>query len=261
MANWQWFHRLGSPKWLLHTLNRWLPWLLGAGLVLLIIALAWGLAFVPPDYKQGNSFRIIYIHVPTAVVALAAYYMMAIAGAIAIVWRMKVADMALRAIAPVGAALTLLALLTGGIWGKPTWGAYWVWQDARLTSMLILFFLYIGVIALYDAYRERRNGNRAAAVLALVGTVNIPIIYKSVDWWSSLHQPASIKFSEPAAIAPEMLQPLLLAIAATYLLFAALVVLQLRVQIVLNEQRSQWLGQYAQQLLRGRKSAAAAPHK
>lgn len=166
------------------------------------------------------------------------------------IWRMKVADMVMRAIAPVGAALTFLALVTGAIWGKPTWGAYWVWQDARLTSMLILFFLYLGVMALYDAYSDRRNGNRAAAVVALAGTVNIPIIYKSVDWWSSLHQPASIKFTEQSAIASEMLQPLLLAIIGTYFVFAAMVILQLRLQIVLSEGRSNWLAEYATNKLR-----------
>jgi heme exporter protein C len=163
---------------------------------------------------------------------------------------MKVADMVMRAIAPVGAAFTFLALVTGAIWGKPTWGAYWVWQDARLTSMLILFFLYLGVMALYDAYSDRRNGNRAAAVVALAGTVNIPIIYKSVDWWSSLHQPASIKFTEQSAIASEMLQPLLLAIIGTYFAFAAMVILQLRLQIVLSEGRSNWLAEYATNKLR-----------
>lgn len=241
MASWQWFYRLGSPKWLYGTINRWLPWVLAAAIISLGTALVWGLAFTPPDYKQGNSFRIIYIHVPMAVVSLVAYYAMAVAGGIAIIWRMKVADMALRAIAPVGAALTFVALLTGAIWGKPTWGAYWVWQDARLTSMLVLFFLYLGIIALHDAFENKASGNRAAAIVALVGTVNIPIIYKSVDWWSSLHQSASIKFTEKSAIAPEMLQPLLLAIVGGYLFLAAAVMLQLRLQIVVSERRSQWL--------------------
>jgi heme exporter protein C len=248
MANWQWFHRLGSPKWLYGTLQRWLPWVIAAAIITLAIALVWGLAFVPPDFKQGNSFRIIYIHVPMAVVSLVAYYAMAVAGAVGIIWRMKVADMAVRAIAPVGAALTFLALLTGAIWGKPTWGAYWVWQDARLTSMLLLFFLYLGVIALHEAFQNRASGARAAAIVALVGTVNIPIIYKSVDWWSSLHQPASIKFTEQSSIAPEMLQPLWLAILAGYLLLAAAVMLQLRLQIVISERRSQWLSERAKNI-------------
>ena len=137
MPNWQWFHRLGSPKWLMITLDRWLPWVLALTFLTLLLGLIWGLAFTPPDYKQGDVFRIIYIHVPAAIVALAAYYAMAIAGAIAIIWRMKVADMALRSIAPVGAVLTFIALFTGAIWGKPTWGTYWIWQDARLTSCLL----------------------------------------------------------------------------------------------------------------------------
>lgn len=244
MASWQWFHRLGSPKWLMGTIERWLPWVFMTAVILLVVACIWGLAFVPADYKQGNSFRIIYIHVPTAVVSLGAYYIMAIAGAVAIIWRMKVADMVLRSIAPVGAAITFLALVTGSIWGKPTWGAYWVWQDPRLVSQLILLFLYIGIIALYDAYQNKTSGNRAAAIVALVGTVNIPIIYKSVDWWSSLHQPASIKFTEKSSIASEMLQPLLLSILGMYLFFAAAVMLQLRVQIAQSEHRSHWLAEH-----------------
>ncbi len=245
MANWQWFHRLGSPKWLHGTINRWLPWVLVSALVLLSIGVVWGLAFTPPDYKQGNSFRIIYIHVPTAVVALAGYYAMAIAGAVSIIWRMKVADMALRAIAPVGAAITLLGLFTGAVWGKPTWGAYWVWEDARLTSMLVLFFLYLGIMALHDAFQNRQGGSRAAAIIALVGTVNIPIIYKSVDWWSSLHQSASIKFTEESTIAAEMMYPLMVTIPGVYLLFAAAVMLQMRVQIAHSERHSRWLEKYA----------------
>lgn len=245
MANWQWFHRLGSPKWLSGTIDRWLPWLLVLAVALMLSSAIWGLAFTSPDYKQGNSFRIIYIHVPMAVVALAAYYVMAIAGAVSIIWRMKVADMALRAIAPVGAALTFLALVTGAIWGKPTWGAYWVWQDARLTSMLVLFFLYLGIMALHDAYQNSSSGNRAAAIMALVGTVNIPIIYKSVDWWSSLHQPASIKFTEESTIAAEMMQPLMLAIPGAYMFFIVAVMLQMRVQIAQQEKRSNWLAERA----------------
>lgn len=245
MADWQWFHRLGSPRWLYFTLERWVPRLLTLSLLGLGVALIWGLLFTPPDYKQGNSFRIIYVHVPCAVVALAAYYAMAISGAIGLIWRMKVMDQMMRSIAPVGAALTFLALFTGAVWGKPTWGAYWVWQDARLTSMLILFFLYLGVIALYDAFHTPRGGHRAAAIVALVGTVNIPIIYKSVDWWASLHQPATIKFTEKSSIAPEMFYPLLLAIIATYLFFAVAVMLQLKAQLVENESETQWVRELA----------------
>jgi heme exporter protein C len=150
-------------------------------------------------------------------------------------------------IAPVGAALTFLALVTGAIWGKPTWGAYWIWQDARLTSMLLLFFLYLGIMALHDAYQNSTTGNRAAAIMSLVGTVNIPIIYKSVDWWSSLHQPATLKFTEESTIATEMLQPLMLAIPGAYLFFIAAVMLQLRVLIARNEKNTRWMADRAAQ--------------
>ena len=133
----------------------------------------WGLLFAPTDYKQGDSYRIIYIHVPAAVVALAGYYVMALAGLVSLVWRVKLADTAMRAAAPIGAAYTAIALITGAIWGKPTWGAWWVW-DARITSMLILFFLYVGVIALFEAYENKTVAARACAILSLVGTVTFP---------------------------------------------------------------------------------------
>ena len=249
MANWQWFHRLGSPRWLYQTLQRWTPWVTALAVFGIVLALIWGLFFTPPDYKQGNSFRIIYVHVPAAVVALAAYYAMAISGAIGLIWRMMVADLVMRCIAPVGAALTFLALFTGAVWGKPTWGAYWVWQDARLTSMLILFFLYIGVMALYDAFHDSEGANRAASIVALVGTVNIPIIYKSVDWWASLHQPATIKFTEQSTIAAEMFYPLLLAIVATYAFVAAAVMLQLKARILMTESQTNWVRELAERRL------------
>lgn len=237
----KWFHRFGSPKWLMTLIDNWLPWVMAAGISSLVISLVWGVAFTPEDYKQGHVYRIIYIHVPTAIVSLAAYYFMAIAAAISIIWRLKIADFAIRSIAPVGLSLSLIALITGAIWGKPTWGTYWVWQDPRLISMLILFFLYWGVISLHDAFYSRKSASKASSILILVGTVNIPIIYKSVDWWSSLHQTASIKLTGPSTIATEMLQPLLLAIPSVYLLFFAFVMLQLRYQIALNEQYTNWM--------------------
>ena len=169
-------------------------WLLPVTVLLLAVGAYWGLLVAPPDFRQGNSYRIIYIHVPAAVVALAGYYVMAIAGAISLIWRIKMADVAMREAATVGDVLTAVALVTGAIWGKPTWGAWWVW-DARITSMLILLFLYLGVVALFEAYENKTAAAKACAVLTLVGTVNITIIYKSVDWWYSLHQPASLKFT------------------------------------------------------------------
>jgi len=237
---WEWFHRLGSPKWYFQFTSRWMPWLLTIGTGLLIFGAVWGLAFAPEDYKQGNSYRIIFLHVPAAFLSLAGYYLMAIAGAVGIIWRMKLAFTAMRSAATLGALLTFVSLFTGAIWGKPTWGTYWVW-DARITSMLILFFLYLGVIALYEAFERRDLANKASAILALVGTVNIPIIYKSVDWWYSLHQPATIKLTEKPSMAPEMWYPLLTMIIAFYVLYAGLLMFKMRSYIMKEERKTSWV--------------------
>ena len=153
---WSFFHKLGSPPWLYSISGIILRWLLPLTLVALAVGLTWGLLFTAPDFRQGNSYRIIYIHVPAAVVALAGYYVMALAGAVNLIWKMKMADVAMKAAAPIGAALTFVALITGAIWGKPTWGTWWVW-DARLTSTLVLFFLYVGIIALRSAMEKQAN--------------------------------------------------------------------------------------------------------
>ena len=231
---------MGSPPWFYRFSGLMVRWLLPLVSVALLVGCVWGLLYAPPDYRQGNSYRIIFIHVPAAVVALAGYYVMATAGLVSLVWKIKMADTAMRAVAPVGAALTFVALVTGSIWGKPTWGAWWVW-DARIMSMLILLFLYLGVIALFEAYDNKQVAARACAVLSLVGTVNIPIIYKSVDWWYSLHQPASIKFTGETAIDASMLYPLLLMIAAFYGLFALVVLLNMRMDLMASNPRASWL--------------------
>lgn len=237
---WTWFHRFGSPPWIYGFAGRLLRFLLPITLLLLAVGTVWGLAFAPPDFRQGNSYRIIYIHVPVSVVSLAGYYVMAIAGAVSLIWRMKVADIAMRVAAPIGAGLTFLALVTGAIWGKPTWGTWWVW-DARITSMVVLLFLYLGVYALYEAYDNKALASKACAILALVGTVNIPIIYKSVDWWYSLHQPASIKFTGDTTIDPSMLYPLLLMIVAVYALYVCLILLGLRAALLESESKTKWV--------------------
>ena len=214
--------------------------LLPLTVAMLVIGAVWGLLYAPMDFKQGNSFRIIYFHVPASVVALAGYYVMAIAGAVSLIWRMKMAEVAMKCAAPVGAALTFLSLLSGAIWGKPTWGTYWVW-DARITSMLILFFLYLGVIVLYQAYENKEAAGKACAVLSLVGMVNIPIIYKSVDWWYSLHQPATIKFTEESTMHSSMLQPLLLMILAFYCLFTCALLLNMRSELLRRGAGTSWV--------------------
>lgn len=235
-----WFHRWGSPPWFYQMSSTVLPWLVVLATALIVTGTLWGLAFAPEDARQGNSFRIIYLHVPTAFLALAGYYLMAIAGCIGLVWRIKLSFWALRAAAPIGAAMTLIALVTGSIWGKPTWGTWWEW-DARITSMLVLFFLYLGVMALANAYQNRDSGNQAASILAVVGMVNIPIIYKSVDWWNTLHQGASLKLTSAPTIHGSMLYPLLIMIAGFYLLYGILLLLNLRCEILANESNSRWV--------------------
>ena len=239
---WTWFHRLGSPRWFFQKTQRWLPWLSLITLLLIVTGLVWGLAYAPPDAKQGNSFRIIYLHVPASVVALAGYYIMAIAGAVGLIWRIKLSYMLMRSAAPIGAALTFIALVTGAIWGKPTWGAYWVW-DARITSMLILLFLYIGVMALRHTYSSSEAADKASAILSLVGMVNVPIIYKSVDWWQTLHQPATIKFTDAPSMHPDMFVPLLVMIVGFYLFYAVTLILFTRVEILRREYRASWVKQ------------------
>ncbi len=242
----QWFHRLGSPRSFYFLSRKWLPWLGLSALVLVATGLIWGLAFAPADARQGNSFRIIYIHVPAAFLALAGYYVMAVAGAIGLIWRMKLAYMVMKVAAPVGAALTFISLFTGALWGKPTWGTYWVW-DARITSMLVLFFLYLGVIALYHAYSNTDAAHKAGAVLALVGTVNIPIIYKSVDWWYTLHQPATIKLTGAPSMHPSMFYPLAVAIVGFYVFYALVLILAVRAEILHRERHTRWVSDLLEQ--------------
>ena len=239
---WQWFYRMGSPRWFYEKTGRWIPWLAAVTTLLLVGGALWGLGFAPADAKQGNSYRIIYIHVPVSFLALAGYYVMAVAGAIGLIWKMKLADMVMKSAAPIGAVLTFAALFTGAVWGKPTWGTWWVW-DARITSMLVLFFLYLGVIALQNAYQHQATADKASAILALVGTVNIPIIYKSVDWWYTLHQPATLKLSSASTIHPSMLYPLLIMIAGFYCFYALALMLYTRAEIVQRERRTQWVNE------------------
>ncbi|MBT5387326.1 MAG: heme ABC transporter permease [Porticoccaceae bacterium] len=244
--DWTWFHRLGSPRWFYETTGRWLPLLWAVTLALLVVGLVWGLLYAPQDAKQGNSFRIIYLHVPVSFLALAGYYIMAIAGAVGLIWKMKLSYMVMKSAAPLGAALTFLALFTGAVWGKPTWGTYWVW-DARITSMLILLFLYLGVLALQYAFHSQDTGNKASAMLALVGTVNIPIIYKSVDWWYTLHQPATIKLTSAPSMHPDMFKPLLVMILAMYCFYALVLILNTRVEILQRERKTGWVRDLARQ--------------
>lgn len=237
---WQWFHKLGSPRWFYEKTDSWMPWLSAIVVILLVVGLVWGLAYAPADFKQGNSYRIIFIHVPASIVAMAGYYIMAICGAVGLIWRMKLAFMMMKAAAPIGAVLTFISLITGSIWGKPTWGTWWEW-DARITSVLVLFFLYLGIIALQEAYRDRDAADKTSAILALVGMVNIPIIYKSVDWWYTLHQPATLKLTEESTISASMAYPLIWMIVAFYAAYTTLLLAYGRLEVLKRERKTRWV--------------------
>jgi heme exporter protein C len=230
MINW-----LANPARFMRLSAKAVPWCGWAAALVLAVGLFWSLVVAPPDYQQGDTVRIMYVHVPAAWMALSVYLFIAVASAVALVWRHPLAEVAARAAAPIGAAFTFVCLATGSLWGRPMWGAWWVW-DARLTSVLILFFLYLGYIALANAFDDPSRGGRAAAVLGLVGVVNLPIIKFSVDWWNTLHQPASIIRIGGPRIDISMLAPLLIMAVGFTLLFAVL--LMLRMRTALNERRA-----------------------
>ncbi|MCB1875997.1 MAG: heme ABC transporter permease [Chromatiales bacterium] len=242
---WLWFHKLGSPRYFYDTAGKFIPWLGGLCAVLMVWGLYGGLVQAPADYQQGDSYRIIFIHVPAAALSLSVYTFMAVCGAIALIWRMKLAEVMLISAAPVGASFTFIALVTGSLWGKPMWGTWWVW-DARLTSELILLFLYLGVIALYGAIEDKRNAGRAVSVLSIVGVVNIPIIKYSVEWWNTLHQGSTIlKFDTPS-IDPAMRTPLIVMLLAFGLYFGAVVLMRARAEVLERERNSKWVQELVQ---------------
>jgi len=237
---WKCLHPYAKPEQSYRLAGLLFPWFMWVSLVAFVLGLGWGLLFAPADYQQGDSFRIIYIHVPAAMMAMAAYSTMAIAAFIALVWQIRLAEMSVAATAPIGAVFTFIALFTGAAWGKPMWGAWWVW-DARLTSELILLFVYLGIIALYNAFSDKVLAGRAAAILTLVGVINLPIIHYSVVWWNTLHQGATIsKFAKPA-MAAEMLWPLLIMIFAFAALLGGLTLMRFRNEILARESHRPWV--------------------
>jgi heme exporter protein C len=223
-------HRFANPARFLRIARVATPVCALLGLALLGLGLCWGLFYAPPDYLQGESVRIIYVHVPAASLAMGGYVGVAVSAAVAFIWRHPLADVAARAVAPVGATFAAICLISGSLWGRPTWGTYWVW-DARLTSMLVLLFLFLGYMALGNAFDDRERGSRAAGILAIVGSVNIPIIKYSVEWWNTLHQGESIRIVGQSSIDPSMLQPLLVSWAGFSFLFAAIVLMRMRAQL------------------------------
>ncbi len=230
-------HRFANPGRFLRISGAALPWLAVPALVLTAVGLVWGLLFSPADWQQGDAVRIMYIHVPAAWLASAGYFALAACSAASLVWRHPLADLAAVEIGPVGAGFTALCLITGSLWGKPMWGAWWVW-DARLTSVLVLFFLYLGHIALVRAFDSPERGYRAGAILALVGAVDLPIIKFSVDWWNTLHQPDTITLTGAPTMYISMLWPLLFTTLGYTLGFAAIVTARLRAAVMERRMRA-----------------------
>jgi heme exporter protein C len=232
---------LANPTRFLRLVERVLPWLAAATVLVFAVGL-YQTALAPDDYQQGATVKIMYLHVPTAWLGMMGWSLMSVAALGTLVWRHPLADVAGKAAAPIGAAFTFICLVTGSLWGRPTWGTYWVW-DARLTSMLVLLLLYLGVIALYWTAEDPNRGSRAAAVLTLVGALNLPIIKFSVDWWNTLHQPASIMRLGSSAIDPSILYPLLVMALAFTLLFFCLHLAAMRNEILRRRVRTMRLMQ------------------
>ncbi len=235
-----WLHKFGSPPTFYRVTGLLSPWLFGTAFLIGLAGIYWGLFVAPADYQQSDAYRIIFIHVPCAWMGLFAYIFMAVNAFIALVWRIKISEILAMASAPVGAFFTAITLATGAIWGKPMWGTWWTW-DARLTSELVLLFLFLGVIGLYNAIEDRRQAARAAAFLALVGIVNVPIVHFSVSWWNTLHQGSTVRLLGPSRIDSSMLWPLLLLALATHIWFFASVFARSRVSLLELEGGKEWV--------------------
>ena len=234
------FHQFASPKSYFAIANKFGKPVLAFFFLLYIGALVWGLFFTPPDEVQGDSYRIIYMHVPASFMAQILFVVMAITSAVFLIWKLKLAAYVSKSIAPIGAIVTFFALFSGSIWGIPTWGTWWQW-DARITSTLILFIMYLGLISLHASFENKDKADKFFSVLVLIGVVNIPVIKKSVDWWSTLHQSASITLTSKPAIDPVMLYPLMFSIVAFIGLIFGLVILSSQNEILKREKYKSWV--------------------
>jgi heme exporter protein C len=237
---WTWFHKLASPPHFYRVAGKLIPWFGWPALALIVAALYGGLVLAPPDYQQGDAFRIIYVHAPSAWMSLMVYVVMAASAAIGLIWRMKLAHAVAASCAPIGASFTFAALATGALWGQPMWGTWWVW-DARLTSELILLFLYLGYMALRASIDDLQRADRASAVLAIVGVINVPIIHYSVVWWNTLHQAPSVTKMGAPTISTSMLVPLLMMIVGFTLFFAAVLLIRVRGEVLRRERNALWI--------------------
>jgi heme exporter protein C len=237
---WTWFHKLASPPHFYRVAGKLIPWFGWPAFILIVASLYGGLVLAPPDYQQGDAFRIIYMHAPSAWMSLFVYVVMALSAAIGLIWRMKLAHAVAASCAPIGASFTFAALATGALWGQPMWGTWWVW-DARLTSELILLFLYLGYMALRASIEDLQRADRASAVLAIVGVINVPIIHYSVVWWNTLHQAPSVTKMGAPTISASMLVPLLMMILGFTLFFAAVLLIRVRGEVLRRERSAVWI--------------------
>lgn len=236
----RWFHQLGSPPYFYRFASRWAPWCFIAAAPLLLGGMASALWWVPADYQQGDSYRILFVHVPSAWMSLFIYGVMALNSAIALIWRIRLSELLAMACAPIGAGFTAVTLISGSLWGKPMWGTWWTW-DARLTSELVLLFLYLGVLGLYAAIEDRRAAARAAGFLALIGVVNLPIVHFSVTWWNTLHQGSTIRLLGESTMDATMLPPLLAMALGTKLWFIGSLLSRTRAQLVEADVNKDWV--------------------
>jgi heme exporter protein C len=237
---WSFFTSLTSPKRFFYLADKATPWLIAGFLPLFAYGLLGGLILAPADYLQGDGFRIIYVHAPCAFLSLSIYAIMAAAAISSLAFRLKIAPLVIRHSAPLGTGFTLLALITGSLWGKPMWGTWWIW-DARLTSELILLFLYIGIMLFQSAIAQKKSGERALAILILVGFIDIPIIHYSVYWWNTLHQGATLTVFNRPAIDSSMLYPLLSMIAAFFIYYTIVLLLRMRYDLIALNANYHWL--------------------
>lgn len=237
---WKLLYQLASPKLFYQLSGRWIPWVAAAALFTLVTGLTWGLVFAPADYQQGDAFRIIYVHVPSAFLSMALYAWMGFLALLLLIWRIKMAGLILSICAQLGACMAFLALVTGSIWGKPMWGTWWIW-DARLTSELILLFLYGAILATGHAYQNKEQGDKVIAILTLVGLVDLPVIHYSVYWWNTLHQGATLSILSKPKIDISMLYPLLLTLTGFGLYCLLAILLKARNELLLRERRQRWV--------------------
>lgn len=240
---WKLLYQLASPKTFYTLTGRILPFLFISALLTLIIGIVWGLVFAPPDYQQGEAFRIIYIHVPAAFLSLSLYAFMGFLAILLLIWRIKIAGLLIRFVAQAGASMAFVALVTGSLWGKPMWGTWWVW-DARLTSEFILFLLYIAILVLYQIRNNPEGQDRIIAIVTLVGLIDLPIIHYSVYWWNTLHQGSTVSVFEKPKMALSMLYPLLLTLVGFSLSCLVIILQKARLEVLFRERKQSWVAQY-----------------